>query len=421
MEVHVVQKGDTLWKISRQFGVSFDELKRVNAHLANPDYIVPGMKITLPAKSKENIAVKKPAVAAEKKMEKAPIQAVPVEKKPAPPVQLRPVPETPAVPGLGDLAELPEAPPMPPVPMPEVPKAPAMPKMPKAIEVEMPEMPPMPPMPEMPPQMQQPMQQMPYQMQQPMQQPMPPQFFGVPCGWMPIYDADCYPFIHPAQMQQPMPFPTQQLPVEMEASPMMPNMPVAPNMPMMPNMPIAPNMPVAPNMPMREEWQMIESPNIQFEEDIKFQKMPNIHFEESPTRELEEMIADAEAMGEVAAEKKVESIVEEDFCLEESPMMPMGMSSMPPPLGMGAYGQFDGYSAYPSSPCGCGHFDCGCGQPYPQMPPCGCGQGQMYPVAPVQQMNYCNSCNQPIQAMPYHHHHHQQMMPYPYTNWPGNY
>ena len=50
MEVHIVQRGDTLWKISRQYGVSFDELKRANAHLANPDYIVPGMKIFIPAK-----------------------------------------------------------------------------------------------------------------------------------------------------------------------------------------------------------------------------------------------------------------------------------------------------------------------------------------------------------------------------------
>ncbi len=84
VEVHIVQKGDTLWKISRQFGVSFDELKRVNAHLANPDYIVPGMKITLPARSKENIKVKKPSVAAEKKTATAPIQAVPVEKTATP-------------------------------------------------------------------------------------------------------------------------------------------------------------------------------------------------------------------------------------------------------------------------------------------------------------------------------------------------
>ena len=41
---------DTLWKIARQYGIPFEELKRVNAHLANPDYIVPGMKIFLPTK-----------------------------------------------------------------------------------------------------------------------------------------------------------------------------------------------------------------------------------------------------------------------------------------------------------------------------------------------------------------------------------
>ena len=41
VEVHIVVKGDTLWKIARQYGIPFEELKRVNAHLANPDYIVP--------------------------------------------------------------------------------------------------------------------------------------------------------------------------------------------------------------------------------------------------------------------------------------------------------------------------------------------------------------------------------------------
>ena len=51
VEVHVVVRGDTLWKIARQYGIPFDELKRANAHLANPDYIVPGMKIFLPNKS----------------------------------------------------------------------------------------------------------------------------------------------------------------------------------------------------------------------------------------------------------------------------------------------------------------------------------------------------------------------------------
>lgn len=48
MRIHVVQTGDTLWKIARQYGISFEDLKRLNAHLANPDYIVPGMEIILP-------------------------------------------------------------------------------------------------------------------------------------------------------------------------------------------------------------------------------------------------------------------------------------------------------------------------------------------------------------------------------------
>lgn len=48
MRTHIVQKGDTLWKIAKQYGIGFEELKRLNSHLANPDYIVPGMEIILP-------------------------------------------------------------------------------------------------------------------------------------------------------------------------------------------------------------------------------------------------------------------------------------------------------------------------------------------------------------------------------------
>jgi len=50
LRIHIVQKGDTLWKIAKEYGVSFEDLKRLNAHLANPDYIVPGMEIILPEK-----------------------------------------------------------------------------------------------------------------------------------------------------------------------------------------------------------------------------------------------------------------------------------------------------------------------------------------------------------------------------------
>ncbi len=48
MRTHVVQKGDTLWKIAKQYGVNFEELKSLNSHLANPDYVMPGMEIFLP-------------------------------------------------------------------------------------------------------------------------------------------------------------------------------------------------------------------------------------------------------------------------------------------------------------------------------------------------------------------------------------
>ncbi|HWI48978.1 MAG TPA: LysM peptidoglycan-binding domain-containing protein, partial [Rummeliibacillus sp.] len=48
MRVHTVKKGETLWKIARQYGISFEDMKRLNAHLANPDYIVPGMELFLP-------------------------------------------------------------------------------------------------------------------------------------------------------------------------------------------------------------------------------------------------------------------------------------------------------------------------------------------------------------------------------------
>ncbi|CAM5217720.1 Spore coat assembly protein SafA OS=Ureibacillus acetophenoni OX=614649 GN=SAMN05877842_102332 PE=4 SV=1 [Ureibacillus acetophenoni] len=56
MRTHVVQKGDTLWKIAKQYGISFDELKRLNGHLANPDYVVPGMEIILPDAVSNNSA-----------------------------------------------------------------------------------------------------------------------------------------------------------------------------------------------------------------------------------------------------------------------------------------------------------------------------------------------------------------------------
>ncbi|MHC8522687.1 SafA/ExsA family spore coat assembly protein [Rossellomorea sp. H39__3] len=48
MKIHIVQKGDTLWKIAKKYGVNFEELKHMNAQLSNPDMIMPGMKIKVP-------------------------------------------------------------------------------------------------------------------------------------------------------------------------------------------------------------------------------------------------------------------------------------------------------------------------------------------------------------------------------------
>lgn len=52
MKIHIVQKGDTLWEISQKYNVDFEELKEMNAHLASPDMIMPGMKIRIPSATK---------------------------------------------------------------------------------------------------------------------------------------------------------------------------------------------------------------------------------------------------------------------------------------------------------------------------------------------------------------------------------
>lgn len=48
VKIHVVQENETLWTISQKYGVSLDSIIAANTHLANPDMIMPGMKITIP-------------------------------------------------------------------------------------------------------------------------------------------------------------------------------------------------------------------------------------------------------------------------------------------------------------------------------------------------------------------------------------
>jgi morphogenetic protein associated with SpoVID len=48
VKIHIVQKGDTLWKLAEKYGVDFDVLVKSNNHLSNPEMLMPGMKIKIP-------------------------------------------------------------------------------------------------------------------------------------------------------------------------------------------------------------------------------------------------------------------------------------------------------------------------------------------------------------------------------------
>ncbi|MEC5422054.1 SafA/ExsA family spore coat assembly protein [Virgibacillus sp. C22-A2] len=76
MRIHIVQKGDTLWEISKKYGVDFEQVKQLNSHLSSPDMIMPGMKIKIPGSSKpvkeENI----PAVDVKKETVKKPYKDI---------------------------------------------------------------------------------------------------------------------------------------------------------------------------------------------------------------------------------------------------------------------------------------------------------------------------------------------------------
>nr|WP_052404774.1 SafA/ExsA family spore coat assembly protein [Bacillus rubiinfantis] len=109
MKIHIVQKGDTLWKIAKKYGVNFEELKKMNSQLSNPDMIMPGMKIKVPTAGgtikKEgsiNPGVKKEMPIAEHPFanEKPIIKEMPVKEIPIKemPVKEKPVKEVPKAP-----------------------------------------------------------------------------------------------------------------------------------------------------------------------------------------------------------------------------------------------------------------------------------------------------------------------------------
>lgn len=91
MKIHIVQQGDTLWKLAKKYNVDFEQLKVVNSHLSNPDVIMPGMKIKIPTGGvpvKKQIAKKEESIQAKEQPKEAPKKEV---KAPEPPVVQKPI------------------------------------------------------------------------------------------------------------------------------------------------------------------------------------------------------------------------------------------------------------------------------------------------------------------------------------------
>ncbi|MED3571473.1 SafA/ExsA family spore coat assembly protein [Cytobacillus praedii] len=141
MKIHIVQKGDTLWKIAKKYGVNFEELKKMNTQLSNPDMIMPGMKIKVPGAggsvkkeapiggmpdAKINMGAKKEMPKAEHPFAKEKPKTMPVVEAPkeVPVAPAPPKKEAPKV--TAPQVEIPK----------EVPKKPFIPKMPKPIMPE---------------------------------------------------------------------------------------------------------------------------------------------------------------------------------------------------------------------------------------------------------------------------------------------
>ncbi|MEH7106175.1 SafA/ExsA family spore coat assembly protein, partial [Bacillus sp. JJ1764] len=122
MKIHIVQKGDTLWKIAKKYGVNFEELKKLNSQLSNPDMIMPGMKIKVPTsggivkKEGANPGIKKEVPLTDHPFAKEkpiPIKEMPIKEMP---IKEMPIKEQPIVK--------------------EAPKAPYTPKMPLQVVPE---------------------------------------------------------------------------------------------------------------------------------------------------------------------------------------------------------------------------------------------------------------------------------------------
>jgi len=337
VEVHIVVKGDTLWKIARQYGIPFEDLKRVNAHLANPDYIVPGMKIFLP--KKHHNAGQQGTKGDKKEQVKQPEKGK-GQVPPPPKTEVKPTPPAP-------------------IPLPKAPTPVSMPKLPTPVpipitlpptQMEAPKPTPAPPAPApAPAPMPMPM-QIQMQMQMPVQSyPMAPcmqPIMAIPCGWMPIYDADCYPFMHSGQIQA---MPSPEVPMHQGPPPM--QMPLPSTQFPMPELessilPVQKPIMDLEESPVIEGWKLIESP-------------------EFPTHELPGYVMPPAAVYPVAQPVAPAFLCDEspDYDLHPPVPCPPQQSYIPHLISPAAQPQWNpaqfGYPAMqqPISPPGCG---CGC-------------------------------------------------------------
>ena len=237
LHVHVVQKGDTLWKISRQYGVSFDEVKRLNAHLANPDYIVPGMKIFVPEKSKKMHEMKEHPYSNERPVKKSKEEYT---AQPAPKPMPQPAPKPISKPSMKPM----------PQPMPQPLPQPIPQPMPQPMPNQMPNLMPQ-PMPKMMPQ--------PINNQNLMVTQMMPQF--IPYGWMPVPDMDVNLHVQlPAQAAPPPPPPP----------PIPAPTPVPKPMPMPKSMPL----PTPPKLKPTHGWELDDTSSFRDSSSLEIPMLP---------------------------------------------------------------------------------------------------------------------------------------------------
>ena len=57
MKIHMVKQGDSLYLIAKKYNVSLEEIIKANPDISNPDAIEVGMKVKIPSPPKSAIEV----------------------------------------------------------------------------------------------------------------------------------------------------------------------------------------------------------------------------------------------------------------------------------------------------------------------------------------------------------------------------